>query len=365
MGTGMIYSFRNFKNVGYFAFGRGCFDRLDEILAPRRTEETPVVVFLVDEVFREMPLAGRIPLHDGDLLIWVTVEEEPTTRMVDAYRDEILARGSSLPAAVVGIGGGSVMDYAKAVSLMLTNPGSSADYQGLDLVKRPGVFKVCVPTLSGTGAEVSMTTVLTGPEKKLGIKCDYTIPDQVLLDPELLETVPREQRFHTGMDCYIHAVECLNGTWRNAFSDAFAEKSLELCREVFLAGDAAFPAGNEKLMMASYMGGMSVTYSQVGVCHALSYGLSYVLHLRHGLANCLAFNHLEEIYPEGVCEFHAMVDRNGIALPEGVTAGLAEEEIDRMVETAYGLEHMWHHAFGEDWRDRVSRDWIRERYRRI
>jgi alcohol dehydrogenase class IV len=67
---------------------------------------------------------------------------------------------------IIGVGGGSVMDLAKAVSLMMNNPGSSADYQGWDLVKNPGVYKAGIPTLSGTGAEVSRTCVLTGPTKK-------------------------------------------------------------------------------------------------------------------------------------------------------------------------------------------------------
>jgi 3-deoxy-alpha-D-manno-octulosonate 8-oxidase len=251
------------------------------------------------------------------------------------------------------------------VALMLTNPGSSAEYQGLDLIQNPGVFKVCIPTLSGTGAEVSMTTVLVGPEKKLGIKCDHTMPDQVVLDPELIEGAPREQRFYTGMDCYIHAVECLTGTWRNAYSDAFAEKSLALCREVFLDQESASPEADEKLMIASYLGGMSVTYSQVGVCHALSYGLSFVLHTRHGLANCIAFNRLEDVYSDGVREFHAMLEKQGIELPEGLTAGLPDEKLDLMVATAFKLEHMWDHAFGKAWREKVSPEWIRELFLRM
>jgi 3-deoxy-alpha-D-manno-octulosonate 8-oxidase len=361
----MIYTFRNFRTVAYFAFGRGTFDRLDEILAPRRKARESYVVFLVDDVFRSRPLRERIPLRGSDRIVWVSVEEEPTTCLVDRLRDEILGYADSLPDAVVGIGGGSVMDIAKAVALMLTNPGSSAGYQGLDLIQNPGVFKVCIPTLSGTGAEVSMTSVLVGPEKKLGIKCDYTMPDQVVLDPDLIAGAPREQRFYTGMDCYIHAVESLNGTWRNAYSDAFAEKSLSLCREVFLASDGPSPEADEKLMIASYLGGMSVTYSQVGVCHALSYGLSFVLHTRHGLANCIAFNRLEDVCPEGVREFHAMVERQGIELPEGLTAGLPDGEIDRMVNTALRLEHMWDHAFGKSWREKVTPEWIRGLFLRM
>jgi 3-deoxy-alpha-D-manno-octulosonate 8-oxidase len=361
----MIYSFRNFKNVEFFAFGRGSFDHLDEILAPRRTDRGLSVVFLVDDVFRDKPLAERVPLRERDLRIWVNVDEEPTTKDVDRYRDEILAVKGTPPDVVVGIGGGSVMDYAKAVALMLTNPGSSAEYQGLDLIRNPGVFKACIPTLSGTGAEASMTTVLMGPEKKLGIKCDHTMPDQVVLDPDLTSDVPRDQRFHTGMDCFIHAVESLTGTWRNAYSDAFAEKSMDLCREAFLEDASESRDNNEKLMIASYLGGLSVTYSQVGVCHALSYGLSFVLHTRHGLANCIAFNQLDDVYPEGVRQFRTMLEKQGDKLPEGVTADLPPEQLDRMVEIAWRLDHMWDHAFGKDWRDKVRKDWLRDLFLRM
>ena len=80
------------------------------------------------------------------------------------------------------------MDIAKALSLMLTNEGSSTLYQGLNLIKKPGIYHVGVPTISGTGAEVSMTAVLTGPVKKLGLKCEWTVFNQIVLDPELIAT---------------------------------------------------------------------------------------------------------------------------------------------------------------------------------
>ena len=84
--------------------------------------------------------------------------------------------------------------------------------------------------------------------------------------------VPAEQRFYTGMDCYIHCVESLEGTYLNSFSRAYGEKAMDLCRDVFLADPED---ADDKLMMASYCGGMSIAYSQVGICHALSYGLSF------------------------------------------------------------------------------------------
>ena len=96
------------------------------------------MVFLVDDAFKERPLRERIPLGDADQLIWVNVDHEPTTRYVDQLTLQVKEAKGRLPSGVIGIGGGSTMDLAKAVSLMLTNPGSSVDYQGWDLIKNPG-----------------------------------------------------------------------------------------------------------------------------------------------------------------------------------------------------------------------------------
>jgi 3-deoxy-alpha-D-manno-octulosonate 8-oxidase len=255
------------------------------------------------------------------------------------------------------------MDLAKAVSLMLTNPGSSAEYQGWDLIRNPAVYHVGIPTLSGTGAEVSRTAVLTGPEKKLGLNSDHTVFDQVVLDPDLIAGAPDRQRFYTGMDCYIHCVESLEGTYLNAFSEAYGSKALELCREVFL-GERT-PESDEKLMMASFFGGMSIAYSQVGVAHATSYGLSYVLGLKHGEGNCVAFNHLEEFYPEGVAEFHRMAEFAGVDMPRDVTAALADADMERMMDVSLGMGPLWENALGPDWKDRMTRERLRALYERM
>lgn len=354
--------FRNFKVVSHVVFGRGSFNQLDDILQPHRTQPDGYMVFLLDDVFQDAPLRKRLPLHPADMLILVDVRDEPKTSQVDRLRDQIHAFSPRLPDGVIGIGGGSVMDLAKAVALMLTNPGSSADYQGWDLIRNPGVYHVGVPTLSGTGAEVSRTTVLTGPKKKLGINSDFTVFDQVVLDPELIRDAPKEQRFYTGMDCYIHCVESLEGTYLNMFSQAYGEKAMELCRDVFLKN---VPDSDDRLMMASYFGGMSIAYSQVGIAHALSYGLSFVLGIHHGIGNCLVFNQLEPYYPEGVREFRQMMAYQGIALPQNVLGSNTDEQIERMIDVALILDPLWENALGKDWKTIMTRDRIREIYQAI
>ncbi len=128
--------FRNFKMVSYVVYGRGSFDQLDEILTPQRKGNSPMI-FLLDHFFENKPLAKRIPLKRNDKIIYADVTHEPKTKQVDALANQ-LKEEFGIVSGIIGIGGGSVMDLAKAVSLMMTNPGSSADYQGWDLVKQAG-----------------------------------------------------------------------------------------------------------------------------------------------------------------------------------------------------------------------------------
>ncbi len=352
--------FRNFKMVGYVVYGRGSFNQLDEILAPHRKGTAPVI-FLVDHFFENKPLASRIPLRGNDKIIFVDVNNEPKTTYVDKLAGGLRQEFGTV-SGIVGIGGGSAMDLAKAVSLMMTNPGSSADYQGWDLVKQAGVYKVGIPTLSGTGAEVSRTTVLTGPTKKLGMNSDFTPFDQIVLDPELTAGAPVNQRFYTGMDCYIHCIESLQGTYLNEFSKSYGEKALQLCQEVYVKKPAWDESSDDKLMMASYAGGMSIAYSQVGVAHAVSYGLSYLLGTKHGIGNCIVFDKLEEFYPEGVREFKKMVEKNKIDIPQHITKGLSEEQFNAMIDVSLVMKPLWENALGKDWEKIMTRDRLRALY---
>ena len=117
--------------------------------------------------------------------------------------------------------------------------------------------------------------------------------------------------------------------------------------------------------MASWHGGMSIAYSQVGVAHAMSYGLSYVLGVKHGIGNCLVFQHLQEFYPEGVALFHQMRKKHGIELPKDVCKHLTEEEFNTMIRVSLGMEPLWENALGRDWRNCVSSEKLKSIYRKI
>ncbi|SHF46372.1 Alcohol dehydrogenase, class IV [Arenibacter palladensis] len=357
-------NYKNFPMVPRVIFGAGCFGQLGEILMPKRINSEAPFIFLVDDVFEGTGLISRIPLIFNDQLIFISADEEPKTDQVDALVHKIKSDYDDLPSGIIGIGGGTLLDLAKAVAIMLTNKGNSYQYQGWDLVKKPSIYHVGIPTISGTGAEVSRTTVLLGPEKKLGINSDYTTFDQVLMDPDLTKGVPKEQWFYTGMDCFIHCIESLNGTFLNAFSQSYGEKALELCKEVYLE-DLQEDEARNKLMMASWHGGMSIAYSQVGVAHAMSYGLSYLLGVRHGIGNCLVFQHLKEFYPEGVELFNEMKEKHNILLPKGICKELTNDDFEIMINVALSLVPLWENALGKEWRTIVTPEKLKSIYQKI
>jgi len=357
-------NYKNFPMVPRVIFGAGCFGQLGEILLPKRINSEAPFIFLVDDVFEGSGLISRIPLIFNDQIIFISADEEPKTDQVDALVQKIKNDYDNLPSGIIGIGGGTLLDLAKAVAIMLTNKGNAFQYQGWDLVKKPSIYHVGIPTISGTGAEVSRTTVLLGPEKKLGINSDFTTFDQVLLDPDLTKGVSKEQWFYTGMDCFIHCIESLNGTFLNAFSQSYGEKALELCKEVYL-DDLQEDDARNKLMMASWHGGMSIAYSQVGVAHAMSYGLSYLLGVRHGIGNCLVFQHLKEFYPEGVELFNEMKVKHNIRLPKGICGELTNDDFEIMINVALSLVPLWENALGKEWRTIITPEKLRSIYQKI
>nr|WP_321222738.1 iron-containing alcohol dehydrogenase family protein [uncultured Psychroserpens sp.] len=359
-------SYKNYPMVSRVVFGRGSFNQLGDIIAPKRLNVKAPFIFLVDDVFKGNPLiTSRLSLAYEDQLLFISAKEEPKTSQVDELVEQIILNHKDRPSGIIGIGGGTVMDLAKAVAIMLTNEGDAKDYQGWDLVKNPAIYHVGVPTISGTGSEVSRTTILTGPERKLGINSDFTPFDQVILDPELTNDVPKDQWFYTGMDCFVHCIESLNGTYLNAFSQSYGEKALALCKEIFLEDSLTTQDSQDKLMMASWHGGMSIAYSQVGVAHAMSYGLGYLLGVKHGIGNCIVFEHLEEYYPEGVAMYKAMRKKHNISIPQGICAHLGDDEFNTMIDVALSLEPLWENAIGKNWKQVITRDKLRDLYQKM
>ncbi len=357
--------YRNAKNVGHIVIGQGSLDQLGDILAPLRAQGGPAVWFF-DHFFQNTDLPARVPAEPGDCTVFVDTTEEPTTDGIDRYADQVKAAlDGRKPCALIAFGGGAAMDTCKCVGNLLTNPGRAADYQGWDLVKNPAPYKIGCPTLSGTGSESSRTGVLCNEAKnlKLGMNSDFSMFDQLLLDPDLSVTVPREQYFFTGIDTYMHCFESLAGSYRNVVVDALAEKAIDLSRRIFLSEDMMAPANRETLMIASYLGGLAAGF--VGVVHPLSAGLSMVLHMHHGIANCYALSVLEDIYPAQHEEMLTLMEKQGVTLKKGICQGLSDEQYMALYEASIIHEKPLTNALGPDFRKILTPESVIERFRRM
>lgn len=354
---------RNARNVSRYLYGSGSIADLKAILDERRRGGQGRVVFFIDIYFERHGLPkGLDAIEPGDLLIHVDTVDEPTTALINQLHDKVRNETAGLPCAIVGIGGGITMDVAKAVANLLTNGGKAEDYQGWDLVRVPGVFKVAVPTLSGTGAESTRTCVMTNPANglKLGMNSDFTVYDQIILDPDLTATVPRDQYFYTGADAYIHCMESLSGAYRNAIGDAYSDQTIRLCREVFLGDDMMSDENRAKLMVASYLGGCAIATSYVGVVHPFSAGLSVVLGTHHCIANCIVMRAMEEFYPEGYREFWQMAQHQGVTIPEGICRNLTDAQHESLYAATVIHQKPLTNALGESYKDILTRDKVRE-----
>jgi len=337
---------KNCKCVKNYIFGKNSLAMLGEILQLRKSVCDSIVVYVIDEFFKGRDIEKKLPIVNGrDIVIFASTKDEPQADYINLITNQVKEKCASyLPSAIVGMGGGSTMDIAKCISILLTNPGNAEDYQGWDLVKNPPIYKIGIPTISGTGSEVTRTAVLTSKIKKLGINSDYSVFDQVVYDSNLLHTVPTKQFIYTAMDCYVHCVESLRGSTNDAMTIALAQKSLDLLNEIF-DGEMDF----DKLMVASNFGGQAVANSNVGICHPLSYGLSLVLGLHHGYAICIAFNHLEEYYPE-VKNFRKYLSKYQVKLPRNIVKKVSSAHLDRMVEATLKNEKPLENAFGKNWK---------------
>lgn len=358
---------KNSKNVAHFIFGRGALSQLRDLLTPRRVSNKDYVAFYVDECFQSRFKLPSLPAEPQDHVVYVATTDEPTTDYIDTLVARLRAERPTAPCAVVGIGGGITLDTAKAVSNLLTNEGRAEDYQGWDLLKRPGVFKIGVPTLSGTGAEATRTCVMTNLAKnlKLGMNSEFTVYDQLILDPDLTRTVPRDQYFYTGMDTYIHCVESLNGSYRNAIADSFSREALKLSIEVFESDDMMTEENREKIMVGSYLGGSAVGNSFVGVIHPFSAGLSIVLHTHHCIANCIVMNVMDEFYPQEAPAFRAMLAKQKVTLPKGLCRDLTDEQYERLYLSTVIHEKPLSNALGPDFKAILTREKVTSLFKRM
>ena len=214
---------------------------------------------------------------------------EPDVAQVEAILASASAQSYDL---VVGIGGGSAMDVAKIVAVLLTSDVALRDLlRGKATIAKRGVPTLMVPTTAGTGSEATPNSIVLVPEDelKVGIVSAKLIPDGVILDPEMTVGLPPAITASTGMDALTHAIECYMSKKGSPFSELFALKAITLItrsirRAYAQGGDLA---ARHDMLLGAYYGGMCIATSSTTAVHALAYPLGGKYRIPHGVSNAI------------------------------------------------------------------------------
>ena len=264
------------------------------------------------------------------------VKADSGSRLIDECAEVLKTSGAG---AVVGIGGGSSLDTAKAAAALATNPGSSLDYLGLHKLKERPLPMIAIPTTAGTGSEVTLWSVFTDEtrEIKVAIGSFLNYPAVALCDPELTLGLPPALTAATGMDALGHAVECFTNKACQPMSAAFALPAIEyigrhLRTAVKNGGD---PEGRYGVMLASTMAGIAMNPTRLGLAHALAMPLgSWDLRVPHGVSIAITLPVVMEFNHTAAPERFAAVAR---ALGENVDGLSPLKAAARSVEAVRAL----------------------------
>jgi alcohol dehydrogenase class IV len=291
----------SFHTAGKLVFGPGAVSQLGELVARQGLRK----LFLVtDRRLREAGIVERVlsPLAEAGNEVFCFDEGEAEPAVSLAVRAAEIARPLE-PHGIVGLGGGSNMDLAKIVAVLLTHGGEPADYFSYDNVPGPVLPLICIPTTAGTGSEVSHAAVLTDTANhiKVSTLSQYLRPALALVDPELTYTCPKSVTADSGIDALTHAIEAytaidftqlpvpLGYEGKLPVSDCLAEKAIELIGRhlVEAVQDGSNRAARDGMSLASTLAGMAFSNSAVALVHALEYPMGAVLHCSHGAGNGL------------------------------------------------------------------------------
>lgn len=322
--------------------------------------------FVIDDALKTQPAFARV-FEQKDKFVFNATYSEVRTSDVDALV-AIMRSEHADCTVIVGIGGGSTMDLAKATGICIANPLRAQDYQGYSMEMNRGTDAWVVPALNGTGAEITPIAVMRGPEKKLGINNTLVEARLAVIDPQLSAGAPSFNRFYTMLDCYFHHYEISKS--KTSAPDAILDAldGLQLSREVLSCDLAEYDLGRAiKSAMASVLGGTSSVGGRVGIPHAISYGLSNSApFLPHSVAVTLGMLALEDIYPDGYAETLKFHEINHRQLPKASDYGLSMNDVPKMVKTALGMDKLWQSCFGlEKWKEKATPEYIEAIYKKI
>jgi alcohol dehydrogenase len=278
------------------------------------------------------PITAPLKKAKMDFEVYDKVDPEPGLKLADNGCKLAKKAGCD---CVIGVGGGSAMDVAKAVSVLLTNGGKAEDYLGIGKIPKPGVPKIMVPTTAGTGAEVTFTAVFINEKTKSkgGMNGAPLYPNAALLDPELTLSMPPHVTAATGIDAFTHAVEGYTSTKAHPISDMYALEAIEMISRNL---PRAYANGNDlkarsEMLMGSLLAGKALATAGVGLVHAMAYPLGGMFGIPHGLANAVLLPYVVEYNLIGNPGKYAAVaevmghDTSGMPVREA--AGLAVDAI--------------------------------------
>jgi alcohol dehydrogenase class IV len=194
--------------------------------------------------------------------------------------------------AILAVGGGSVMDTAKAANILLTHGGNLVeDYSGAHTLPAPLKPLIVIPTTAGTGSEVTQVAVILDEQNgvKLSFLDRYLYPTMAILDPELTLSMPPKLTAMTGMDALTHAVEAYTSLEANPYSDAFSMKAIRMIKDWLIkaVSEGSDLTARSNMLVAANLAGVAFDHSMVGVVHSMSHSTGAVAHVPHGMANSI------------------------------------------------------------------------------
>jgi alcohol dehydrogenase len=275
-------------------FGTGMVSRLKEII--EEFSKSPRLFLVTDRGIIDSGIADKVFDAFPGIQVFDEVEQNPKHPTVDKA-GKIVRKIK--PDLIIGLGGGSALDAAKAVALLATNPGNIEEYEGKGIYKTPPLPVLAIPTTCGTASEVTWVSVITHTERlfKMSIKGPLMFPAVALVDPDLLVTLPSPLIASTGMDALTHAIEAYTVKAANFLTDIFARESLKL---IFQSLEKAYrdikndKEAREKIMLGSMIAGMAFGNSDVGAVHCIAESVGSLYDTPHGVANSVFLPYVME-----------------------------------------------------------------------
>ncbi len=283
----------------------------------------------VDKVIPSIKKAGL------EYEVWHEITSNPKDVEVHKGLDKYLESGAN---AVLGVGGGSPMDAAKAVAILSTNQGRINDFEGTDKIQYPLPPMVTVPTTAGTGAEVTQFAIITDTSRKvkMAICSKSLIPDIALVDPITLTTKDSKLTAYTGMDALTHAIESYVSLAATPLTDIHALNSIKLIAQHLptSVSNRSNLKAKEAMAMASLQAGLALSNAILGLVHAMSHQLGGLLDMPHGEANSILLPYVMEFNLTSVIDKYIDIAK---AMGKRIEGLERREAAQKAVEAVYEL----------------------------